>query len=108
MKIRLTFLTENDKQRPPELTEEKVKAVCQTVINAMCLLSDNNDTCVVEKAEFVDDVTLTQSNQKRGEWVKDKDGTTTCTNCGFALEDWVQGVFYNFCPNCGAKMEESE
>lgn len=55
MKIRLTLLTENDKCRPPELTEEKVKSVWQTVINAMCLLSGNNDTCVVEQAEFVEE-----------------------------------------------------
>lgn len=56
MKIRLTLLTENNKQRPQELTEEKVRATWQTVINAMCLLSGSSDTCVVEKAEFIEDV----------------------------------------------------
>lgn len=55
MKIRLTLLTENDKQRPPELTEEKVKAVWQLIGNTMCLFSDNDDTCVVEKVEFVEE-----------------------------------------------------
>ena len=55
MKIRLTLLTENDKQRPPELTEEKVKAAWQIVVDAMCLFSENNDRCVVEKAEFVEE-----------------------------------------------------
>ena len=55
MKIRLTLLTENDKQRPPELTEEKVKAAWQIVVDAMCLMSDSDDTCVVEKAEFVEE-----------------------------------------------------
>lgn len=55
MKIRLTILTENDKQRPQELTEEKVKAVWQVIVNTMCLFSDNNDTCVVEKVEFVEE-----------------------------------------------------
>lgn len=56
MKIRLTLLTENDKQRPPELTEEKVKAAWQNVVDIVCLLSKNNDNCVVEKAEFVEEV----------------------------------------------------
>ena len=46
--------------------------------------------------------------QKKANWVKDKDGTTTCTNCGFALEDWIQGAFYKFCPNCGANMSKEE
>lgn len=55
MKIRLTLLTENNKQRPRELTEEKVKAAWQAVINVLCLLSSNDDTCVVEKAEFVEE-----------------------------------------------------
>ena len=55
MKIRLTLLTENDKQRPPDLTEEKVKAAWQIVVNAMCLMSDSDDICVVEKAEFVEE-----------------------------------------------------
>lgn len=55
MKIRLTLLTENDKERVPELTEEKVRAAWQIVVDAMCLMSDSDDTCVVEKAEFVEE-----------------------------------------------------
>ena len=55
MKIRLTLLTENNKERAPELTEEKVKIAWQTVVNAICLMSDSDDTCVVEKAEFIEE-----------------------------------------------------
>ena len=42
-----------------------------------------------------------------GEWIKYDDGTI-CSNCGFALEDWIQGIFYNCCPNCGARMKGEE
>ena len=58
MKIRLTIMTENDKARPPELTEEKVKRAWQVVLDAICLLSDDKCTvekCMVEKAEFVEE-----------------------------------------------------
>lgn len=55
MKIRLTIMTENDKTRPPELTEEKVKAAWQLVLDAMCLMSDSDDKCTVEKAEFAEE-----------------------------------------------------
>lgn len=53
MKIRLTIMTENDKTRPPELTEEKVKAAWQLVLDAMSLGADDKGT--VEKAEFVEE-----------------------------------------------------
>lgn len=53
MKIRLTIMTENDKTRPPELTEEKVKVAWQLVLDAMCLMPD--DKCTVEKVEFAEE-----------------------------------------------------
>jgi hypothetical protein len=55
MKIRLTIMTENDHARPPELTEEKVKMVWQMVLDATCLMTDTDDKCTVEKAEFVEE-----------------------------------------------------
>lgn len=55
MKVRLTIMTENDKPRPEELTEDKVKAVWQAVLNVMCLMSDSDDSITIESAEFVED-----------------------------------------------------
>lgn len=112
MKIRLTLLTENDKQRPPELTEEKVKAAWQAVVNTMCLLSDSDDTCVVEKAEFIEEVIPEQTEQKRGIWIKDCNVAFywKCSECGAYLfwrkEDYLlrENDNPNYCPNCGAKM----
>ena len=48
-----------------------------------------------------------EPNRKRGNWVGIDDEpceTFECNRCGFILEDWIQGVFYRFCPNCGATM----
>ena len=42
--------------------------------------------------------------RKHGEWIKFDEGDCYCSNCGIALEDWVQGIFYKFCPYCGADM----
>lgn len=55
MKVRLTIMTQNDKPRPEELTEDKVKAVWQAILNVMCLMSDSADSATIENAEFVDD-----------------------------------------------------
>lgn len=55
MKVRLTIMTENNKPRPEELTEDKVKAVWQAVLNVMCLMSDSDDSITIESAEFVED-----------------------------------------------------
>ena len=44
-----------------------------------------------------------ESERKRGRW-NELDGTTLCSACGLSLEDWIQAVFYKYCPNCGAKV----
>lgn len=54
MKIRLTIMTENDKPRPKELTENMVIEAWQTVLNAMLLLTDDS-IVTVEDAEFIED-----------------------------------------------------
>ena len=45
-----------------------------------------------------------------GEWTDHRtiehDGEFYCSNCGFELESFVEGIFYNYCPNCGALMDK--
>lgn len=55
MKIRLTIMTENDKPRPKELTENMVIKAWQTVLDAMLLLTEDDSILTVENAEFVED-----------------------------------------------------
>ena len=47
-----------------------------------------------------------------GEWTNHRtvehDGEYYCSNCGFELETFVEGLFYIYCPNCGADMREAE
>jgi len=49
-----------------------------------------------------------KNKRPQGEWINKRtikhDGEFYCSNCDFELESFIQGVFYNFCPNCGAQM----
>lgn len=54
MKIRLTILTENNKKRNENLTEDKVKETWQFILNMLSSLSDNGDKAIVENVEFVE------------------------------------------------------
>ena len=44
----------------------------------------------------------------KGEWTDHRtwehDGEFYCSNCGFVLDSYIQGAFYNYCPHCGADM----
>ena len=55
MKIRLTIMTENNRIRPSEMTEEKVKKAWQVLFDALLFGNENNDKCIVETVEFVED-----------------------------------------------------
>lgn len=55
----------------------------------------------------IDSAPTIQPEREKGNWVGIDDEpceTFECDVCGFTLEDWIQGAFYNFCPNCGADM----
>ena len=55
MKIRLTILTENNKKRNENLTEDKVKKVWQYILNMLSSLSENEDKAIVENVELLED-----------------------------------------------------
>lgn len=43
----------------------------------------------------------------KGEWKCMADcGVTECDQCGWSIEEYVGD--YNFCPNCGARMENTK
>lgn len=71
---------------------------------------ENDDYDVATRNQWRYDVECIKevpSIERKGSWVG-IDGefceTFECDRCGFVLEDWIQGAFYNFCPNCGADM----
>ena len=56
MKVRLTLLTENNKVRKPEHTEEVIKTVWETLIHMVLSLSDDpSEKCTVESVEVLDE-----------------------------------------------------
>lgn len=46
------------------------------------------------------------TEQKQGHWIMKPNGYGTCSNCNKCSLDIMGGVHSNFCPNCGAKMDE--
>lgn len=54
-----------------------------------------------------------KSVRVRGEWIynglsESVDRVYCCSICGVALDDYIMGAFYNYCPNCGADMRGEE
>jgi hypothetical protein len=60
-------------------------------------------------AQLIDAQPTIQPEQKRGEWIYDWGDwdfeTCKCSECGNHMTTPI-GKRYNFCPNCGAKMDE--
>lgn len=55
MKIRVTILTENDKPRPANLTEETVAKAWQFILDLFTAASEENEKATVEKVVFAED-----------------------------------------------------
>lgn len=58
----------------------------------MRLDSREQIACMIESAPTI------EPEQKRGKWVIDN-GCVCCSECGTPNREW------NFCPNCGTKMD---
>lgn len=57
--------------------------------------------------EAIDMAIEALSERPKGEWKCMADcGVTECDQCGWNVEEYVGD--YNFCPNCGARMESNE
>lgn len=50
--------------------------------------------------------TIDAEPTKRGRWVLNERGVYQC-ECGF-VPTMEEKIYYHYCPNCGAKMDESE
>lgn len=79
----------------------------QAVINVLKdkwnMFTDANDAM----QESID--TIEALEPKKGHWIEEKSKVYKCSNCGrYALEWGGQLMMSRYCPNCGAKMAESE
>lgn len=61
--------------------------------------------------EYIDEVTSAESDVPDisvGKWIKQDCGgveyTAVCSECGYGTF-WGDASYFNFCPNCGIKME---
>ena len=54
---------------------------------------------------------IPSADRPQGEWTKAYDGIggrVKCTNC-FKTYDWdSEAQYYNYCPNCGARMKGAD
>lgn len=54
--------------------------------------------------EALSEIPIVQFEQKLGQWILNKHtDTVLCSQCGKCYGDE-----YNYCPNCGAKMEDEK
>lgn len=66
--------------------------------------SDTYDkACIIGVLE---DLTSAQPGPRRGRWLAyENTAFCVCSNCWFLTDRYP---FYHYCPNCGARMEESD
>jgi len=102
-----------------EQSKEQGDLQVEPVINIQELLDE--DTCkeflnkrnlAVIPAETLIALQLACGKARpHGEWINRRtqqhDGEYYCSNCDFELESFIEGVFYRYCPNCGAEMVET-
>ena len=58
-------------------------------------------------ADFIDDIneqpTADVAPVRHGEW-QEINGIFSCSRCGYSFEHEGYKHFFNYCPNCGAKL----
>lgn len=86
--------------------EDAIKTVYQ-IVEQLAHSSLEWDELKLWAKEQIEKIPSAEPEQENGEWVISH---TTCSRCGWQMmDDVIQSpnmVFFNYCPNCGAKMEE--
>lgn len=85
--------------------EEKVN-----LLNELLEIEEKNDIgnlTSTDRREFQQWVEDLEQEPKTGHWIK-KGNTLTCPVCGAVGEDIKSDYCFNYCPNCGAKMESED
>ena len=77
------------------VTDEKIAAVCESL--PIHIEEAIRDT-IVENGE------ISVAPVRHGEW-QEINGIFSCSHCGYSFEHEGYIPFFNYCPNCGAKMD---
>ena len=66
-----------------------------------------DDNGMAAAMHAINDMPTIEPQRKKGKWI---DNHTTCSECGWQMiDDVIESpniVAFNFCPNCGAEMED--
>jgi len=71
--------------------------------------TDDDEFAQGERSQWIDDVSaikaVPSADRPQGEWENYKD-EHRCSECGeVVIGDWYDDEWYDYCPNCGAKMK---
>ena len=111
----------------------EVQEPCEDAISRKSVLSKIKEVCFskewvqfrVDKGSngqrdflinYIEQLPSVTPQQKTGHWIGRFHGfppepTTVCSECGFDRDFYIRPIGFDelkFCPNCGAKMQESE
>jgi len=61
-----------------------------------------------ECADMVADAPTIEPQSKKGKWIEEPNCYYRCSECGKHYPSILGYMNYNYCPNCGARMEGQE
>jgi hypothetical protein len=78
-------------------------------ITATVDVANTNRILLSQAGTHLGDLYYRDDERTKGKWI---DNYTTCSECGWQMiDDVIESpniVAFNFCPNCGARMEEEK
>lgn len=99
------------------MNEELVKRLRRYTMGCVAYKLDSDFAAAVqEAADAIEKMPDINDQKKIGEWFGEADGYSdgelvydswSCGCCGKYFPEWDEKPDWNFCPNCGAMMEES-
>lgn len=65
--------------------------------------NDGVNTCI----DVIEELPSAQQEQKTGRWIPFYEGSFVCSKCkrDYKVDTYMGEPLWNYCPNCGAKME---
>lgn len=78
-----------------------------------CLYATRDGGCASWDCNFI---SIAEAEPKRGRWINKKSadwaggGATLCSCCnyGYSWREFFEVENFNYCPNCGARMENAD